>query len=174
MIAALNETQKQRRHAAKVAEDYVFKVIVLTHAPLGIGVVRASSFYSRVDGMLVDVASLELLSLFEIKCRNVSTDEIRIKHGWQGMMDCEKLNAMQQLSEALQVPSRLFICTMQDGIIHDVPVTNRKGGWELKDTQTATREMPEGVGRNLRNRRMATFSMETSKQLPFRAMNLEV
>lgn len=160
MIKELTDEQRQRRSASRKAEDFVIRAMQEYYFATESSIVRFKSKFSRIDGAIVNEDGY-FEKLFEIKCRNLSSDQVHQLYNSEVAVDCEKLNAMQKLSEMLMVPSALFVCTLRDGFVYELPVTNRKGGWEQSTFKVASIPVPRIVGGEPIVRRVAFFPIST-------------
>lgn len=123
----LTEEQKKRREAADAAEKYV--VDTINKKCREVHTVSIGSHWSKVDGLLMERHTHEIIGVYEIKCRNISFADVVKKYDCELIIDRHKLDALQAVSAAMRVPSYVYTYLMGDGVIYRSPITNEYGDW---------------------------------------------
>ena len=133
----------KRRQAAADAEEHVCELIAEARKEWIL--VRPYSRYAALDGLAYSRDTKKIAAVFEVKCRNMSLNDMANTHDFAMLVELNKLLDLQAASKMWGVPSYMYFYLAKDGVVYEMPITNDRAEKICNSSLTETTSAPRTI-----------------------------
>jgi hypothetical protein len=143
----------------KKAKEYEGHVIQLVRAKDRCAWSSPPNQYANIDGITYDSVTHEMISAYEIKCRNLSLPQLLLDYGGELIVDASKVEVLQSISRSLRIPSYLLCYCLKDGVVLKSKITNDSGLF-VCDKKDTTREISAGMDKPTTTKKVSHIKLD--------------